>query len=213
MGLGQPLVANAQVFWIPRRSPPSGPEPSRPLTSNPRCLSVLSDAVLSGSSCPRSATAVGPGWQGSAGARAEAPNRISASAERRRARQSVSHLPRSLSLYSVSGPGALRLRTFHSSFHAPSLGHSLIGSSESDVTALLPPPASGPAPPSSRFEPERAIGAPHPQRMAAGGRGGEELLGLCAHSQPLAATLIPNNLPAISNPLPFVVLTHNSLFL
>lgn len=42
------------------------------------------------------------------------------------------------SLCCRSGPGALRLRTFHSSFHAPSLGYPLIGSAKSDVTALLP---------------------------------------------------------------------------
>lgn len=37
-----------------------------------------------------------------------------------------------------SGPGALRLRTFHSSFHAPSAGQPLIGSAEPDVNTSLP---------------------------------------------------------------------------
>lgn len=37
-----------------------------------------------------------------------------------------------------SGPGALRLRTFHSSFHAPSAGQPLIGSAEPDVNTSWP---------------------------------------------------------------------------
>lgn len=50
--------------------------------------------------------------------------------------QGRAHLPSSLpSLCRCSGPGALRLRTFHSSFRAPSPDQPLIGFAESDVTA------------------------------------------------------------------------------
>ena len=85
--------------------------------------------------------------------------------------QSGPHLPSSLlSLCRCSGPGALRLRTFHSSFHAPSPGQPLIGSAESDVTASFPRRL---RPSPSQVELVRSTGAPFPPRRMVRG---EELL-------------------------------------
>lgn len=114
-----------------------GPEPARPLTSSPGCSSVLSGAVLPAPSRPPRATALGPRCQGSAGAGAEAPARISASAEPNRTER-ASPPSSLLRLCRRSGPGALRLRTFHSSFHALSAGQPLIGSARPDVNTSLP---------------------------------------------------------------------------
>lgn len=101
---------------------------------------MLSRAVLPARSRPRNAIALGPRCQGSAAAGVEAPAGISASAEPRRAGQSGPHLPSSFrSFCRCSDPGALRLRTFHSSFHAPSPGEPVIGSAEPDVTTSFPP--------------------------------------------------------------------------
>jgi hypothetical protein len=58
-------------------------------------------------------------------------------------------------------PDALRLRTFHSSFHTPSPGNPLIGSTYSDVTTLLPRRL---LPSPSQARPRRATGAPLPRQ-------------------------------------------------
>lgn len=198
VGLGRPLGADAQARWTPRRSPTCCPEPARPLTSSPgrpSCSPAWSSrrAPATDSRGPGSGVPM-LSWRRGAGAR-----RISASAEPRRAGPSGPRLPSSrLRRCRCSGPGALRIRTFHSSFHAPSPGQSSIGSAKSDVTASSP---SRPRPSPSREEPERAIGAPLPPRSGVG----EELLPLCADPQPLAAS--PTLRPACHlPPLSFVAL-------
>lgn len=127
--------------------------------SEPRAPIVLSRAVLPARSRR------GELWPWLRGARApRAPGagarRTSAPAEPRRAGLRGPRLPSSrLRRGRCSGRGALRLRTFHSSFHAPSPAQSPIGSAKSDVSASSP---SRPRPSPARDKPERATGAPLP---------------------------------------------------
>ncbi|XP_022346428.1 collagen alpha-1(I) chain-like [Enhydra lutris kenyoni] len=159
VGLGRPLEADAQARWTPRRSPTCCPEPARPLTASPGRPSC-SPARSSRRAPDAESCGSGSGVPGLRGRRVAGARRISAPAEPRRAGPRGPRLPSSrLRRGSCSGPGALRLRTFHSSFHAPSPAQPPIGSAKSDVTSSSP---SRPRPSPARDQPERATGAPLP---------------------------------------------------
>ena len=123
--------SEALAHLVSRASQATYIEPSVPIRALPRgppCTFPPTECHCPGSEMP-----------GLSGRRGGGAAGISASAEPRRAGQSGPHLPSSFrSFCRCSDPGALRLRTFHSSFYAPSPGEPVIGSAEPDVTTSFP---------------------------------------------------------------------------